>query len=160
MFTVFSSLHKLCCLILSRGMISPILQLRDPGLTDEERLARGHGACKGGSLHKHCPRSPHRTRTTQILSRVSGRGRGVWGEEQLVRGEAPQTDGRTGEQGGGGAEAAVHAQVCISGVHQCACVCVWLRARTGEVGSRRRAHRSRTNLPPPDSGSRESQLLS
>lgn len=52
---------------------------------------------------------------------------GFWGsvrrrEKQLVEGEALQTDGRAGEQVGGGTEAAGQAQVCISGVCQYVCL--------------------------------------
>lgn len=84
MFTVLSPLQKLRCLILSCYIFGPTLWMRDPGLTDEKRLTPGHRAREGGSLHTHCPTSPHRTRTTQILSRVSG-----WRGYR----EALQTDG-------------------------------------------------------------------
>lgn len=70
----------------------------------------------------------------------------MWGGERSgwPEGEAVQTDGRAGAHGA----SPVGTRVCASA-----------RGSRG-MGRQRPVHRSRTNLPPPASGSSESRLLS
>ena len=105
-------------------MISPILQMRNPVLTDEKRLARELRGCKGGIIAHMPPHESARNQDDSDLEWSLGwrvEGRGAAGGRG---GEALQTDGRAAERGGGGAEAAVHARVCVP-------MCVHLHVAVG-----------------------------
>ena len=123
------------------------------------RLDQGCRAYEGLDHFTHTPPLILcRTRTARILSGVSG-GVGRRGK-QLVRREGISDRWQSWAarwRWGRGHGPSPGLRLWMS---QRVCVCTWMWACTREVGSQHQVHRSRTNLPPPASGSSESRLLS
>ena len=146
--------------ILSRYLISSILQTRNPVLT----LGQGEARSELQSLQGPGPFHTHPTIDSVQNKDSSDSEWSFWrcGEEgkQLVRRGGISDRWRSWAarwRWGRGHGPSPGLRLWMS---QRVCVCTWMWACTREVGSQHQVHRSRTNLPPPASGSSESRLLS